>query len=34
MWSMVEHDHYKLFIESISPTVPVVKGTTSSTPTR
>jgi hypothetical protein len=34
MWSMVNRDHYFLFIENISPTVAVVKGTTSTTPTR
>jgi hypothetical protein len=34
MWSMIEHDHYKLFIERITPTVAVVKGTTSVTPTK
>jgi hypothetical protein len=26
MWSMVNRDHYWLFIENIAPTVAVVKG--------
>lgn len=34
MWSMIDRDHYMLFIENISPTVAVVKGTTSIAPTR
>lgn len=34
MWSMVNRDHYFLFIENIAPTVAVVKGTVSTTPTR
>jgi hypothetical protein len=34
MWSMVDRDHYKLFIESVSPTIAVVKGNTSTTPTK
>jgi hypothetical protein len=34
MWSMVDRDHYMLFIESIAPTVAVVKGNVSTTPTK
>lgn len=34
MWSMIDRDHYLLFIEQIAPTVPVVKGNVSSTPTK
>lgn len=34
MWSMVDRDHYKLFIESVQPTVAVVKGNVSTTPTK
>lgn len=34
MWSMINRDHYFLFIENIAPTVAVVKGTTSTTPSR
>lgn len=34
MWSMVNRDHYMLFIENIAPTVAVVKGSISTTPTR
>lgn len=33
MWSMIARDHYLLFLEFCNPTVPVVKGTTSSSPT-
>jgi hypothetical protein len=33
MWSMIARDHYFLFLEFCNPTVPVVKGTTSSSPT-
>lgn len=32
MWSMINRDHYFLFIERATPTVPVIKGTTSTTP--
>lgn len=34
MWSMVDRDHYMVFMESIEPNVPVVKGNTSTSPTR
>lgn len=34
MYGAVVRDHYFLFIESIEPTVPVIKGYTSSTPTQ
>jgi hypothetical protein len=34
MWSMVDRDHYMLFIESVAPTVAVVKGNVSTTPTK
>jgi hypothetical protein len=34
MWSMVDRDHYFLFIENISPTRAVVKGNVSTTPSR
>lgn len=34
MWAMEYRDHYFLFIESVTPPVPVVKGTVSFTPTR
>lgn len=34
MWSMIARDHYFLFIERLDPTVAIVKGNTSSTPTR
>lgn len=34
MWSMINRDHYWLFVESVSPTVAVVKGNTSFTPVR
>jgi hypothetical protein len=34
MWSMVDRDHYFLFIESVAPTVAVVKGNVSTTPTK
>lgn len=33
MWSMVARNHYFLFIEKLAPTVGIVKGTVSSTPT-
>lgn len=32
MWSMMARDHYFLFLEFCNPTVPVVKGSASSTP--
>lgn len=32
-YAMVAREHYFLFVESITPTIPVVKGNTSSTPT-
>jgi hypothetical protein len=32
MWSAIAHDHYFLFLEQASSTVPVVKGTTSASP--
>jgi hypothetical protein len=34
LWSMVNRDHYFLFLENISPTFPIVKGNVSSTFTR
>jgi hypothetical protein len=34
MWSMMMRDHYFLFIENAQPNIPVIKGTSSSTPTR
>lgn len=34
MWSMLDRDHYFLFIERATPDVAVIKGTTSSTPNR
>ena len=34
MWSMIARDHYFLFLEFCNPTVPVVKGVTSSTTTK
>ena len=34
MWSMVQRDHYFLHIENVSPSVAVVKGNVSTTPTR
>jgi hypothetical protein len=34
MWSAIDRDHYMLFVENISPTVPVVKGNVSTTPTK
>lgn len=34
MWSVIDRDHYMLFIESIVPTVAVVKGNVSTTPTK
>jgi hypothetical protein len=34
MWSMMMRDHYFLFIENAQPNIPVIKGTTSSTPTK
>lgn len=34
MWSMVNRDHYFLFLENVSPTFAFVKGNISSTPTR
>lgn len=33
MWSMVNRDHYMLFLENVQPTVAVVKGNVSHTPT-
>jgi hypothetical protein len=33
MWSMIARNHYFLFIEDLDPTISVVKGNTSSTPT-
>jgi len=33
MWSMIERNHYILHIESIAPTIGVVKGNTTTTPT-
>lgn len=32
MWSMMNRDHYFLFIENINPTTPIIKGVVSSTP--
>lgn len=32
MWSFMERNHYILHIENLSPTIPVVKGNTSTTP--
>jgi hypothetical protein len=34
MWSMIDRDHYWLFVEKVAPTVAVVKGNTSTTPTQ
>jgi hypothetical protein len=34
MYSMINRDHYFLFVEKISPTVPVIKGVVSHTPTQ
>jgi hypothetical protein len=34
MWSMIDRDHYFLFLESVTPTVAVVKGNVSTTPTK
>jgi hypothetical protein len=34
MWSMINRDHYFLFVERAVPSVPVIKGTTSVTPNR
>lgn len=34
MWSMVNHDHYFLFLENVTPTFSIVKGNVSSTPTK
>ena len=34
MWSMIDRDHYFLFIENLAPTVAIVKGNTSTTPTK
>ena len=34
MWAMEYRDHYFLFIETVTPTIPVVKGSVSSSPTR
>ena len=34
MWSMVSRNHYFVFIEDLDPTISVVKGNTSATPTR
>lgn len=33
MYSMVNRDHYFLFVENIAPTIPVIKGVVSHTPT-
>jgi hypothetical protein len=32
MWGMVENDHYLLYIESVTPSSPIIKGATSHTP--
>lgn len=32
MWGTIENDHYLLYIESVTPSVPVIKGATSHTP--
>lgn len=34
MWSMVNHDHYILFLENVQPTFSIVKGNVSDTPTK
>lgn len=34
MWSMLDRDHYMVFLESVNPPVAVVKGNVSSTPTK
>jgi hypothetical protein len=34
MWSMIDRDHYSLFIENVQPPFSVTKGNTSSTPTK
>jgi len=34
MYSMIARDHYILFIEDLDPTIPVIKGNVSSTPSR
>lgn len=34
MWSMIDRDHYFLFLENITPTIAVVKGNVSVTPTK
>lgn len=34
MWSMVERDHYFLFLESATPPIPQVRGNVSTTPSR
>jgi hypothetical protein len=34
MWSMIARNHYFLFMESLAPSVPVIKGTVSNTPTK
>ena len=34
MWSMLNHDHYFLFLEKVTPTFSIVKGNVSSTPSR
>lgn len=34
MWSMIDRDHYFLFLENVSPSFGVTKGNTSTTPTK
>ncbi|MDE2098584.1 MAG: hypothetical protein KGL39_15120 [Patescibacteria group bacterium] len=34
LWSMVNHDHYFLFLENAQPTFSIIKGNASNTPTR